>query len=60
MKKVAILLSLIVSVSATQLKVPSAYSTIQAGRCGGISISAADKRLCENPQDGFIKITNFK
>jgi hypothetical protein len=29
MKKVAILLSLIVSVSATQLKVPSAYSTIQ-------------------------------
>jgi len=31
MKKVAILLSLIVSVSAAQLKVPSAYSTIQAG-----------------------------
>ena len=31
MKKVAILLSLIVSVSANQLKVPSAYSTIQAG-----------------------------
>jgi hypothetical protein len=31
MKKVAIVLSLIVSVSATQLKVPSAYSTIQAG-----------------------------
>jgi len=31
MKKIAILLSLIVSVSATQLKVPSQYSTIQAG-----------------------------
>ena len=31
MKKIAIVLSLIISVSATQLKVPSAYSTIQAG-----------------------------
>ena len=31
MKKVAILLSLIASLSADQLKVPSAYSTIQAG-----------------------------
>ena len=31
MKKIAILLSLIINVSATQLKVPSAYSTIQAG-----------------------------
>ena len=31
MKKVAILLSLIATISADQLKVPSAYSTIQAG-----------------------------
>jgi len=30
-KKIAIILSLIVTVSGTQLKVPSAYSTIQAG-----------------------------